>query len=89
MIDRSDQFCGLDRVALNDEAYSGADLQGLGTPAVSPAITSERMRRRVLSPNPDFCMFVEAERRPEETRRQSHRQVAFAQVEFATDSPLE
>src|SRR6516164_8412966 len=28
MIDRRDQFCGLDRVALNDEAYSGADLQG-------------------------------------------------------------
>ena len=26
---------------------------------------------------------------PQEARRQSHRQAAFAQIEFATDSPLE
>jgi len=36
MIDRRDQFCGLDRVALNDEAYSGADLQGFRSVVMPP-----------------------------------------------------
>ena len=29
LVDRGDELCGLDRVALDDEAHPGADLQGL------------------------------------------------------------
>src|ERR1700720_3336385 len=31
LVDRGDELCGLDRVALNDEAHPGPDLQGLGS----------------------------------------------------------